>query len=123
MQSRSRFIESVPSEFPALVRSPNAPDVSFGRSDGARLDRVKQLAIENTRQRIAQIESTIGNFGGMVTTLEGAIEFEQNQTGIRDPAHFAYSKSAMSMIQRRDNLNHSIDELKRQLGSAKLELE
>jgi flagellar protein FliJ len=54
----------------------------------------------------------------MANALEGDIQAERDRTGIHDPAHFAYSTSAKALIQRRENLKRSIDELKRQLGDS-----
>jgi hypothetical protein len=73
--------------------------------------------------RLAQIEIMIADLDGTTKALEGAIQAEQDKTGIHNPAHFAYPTSAKAMIQRRDNLIRSIDKLKRQLADAKLALE
>jgi hypothetical protein len=65
----------------------------------------------------------IADFDRMVNTLMSEIQVEQDRTGIHDSAHFAYSTSARAMTQGRDDLNRSIDELRRQLADAKVALE
>jgi hypothetical protein len=113
-------------DFPALARPTPIDPVGrhgWSRRAGERLDRLKQLGIDNTRRHVTQIEGMIADFDRMVNTLMSEIQAEQDRTGIHDSAHFAYSTSARAMTQRRDNLNRSIDELKRQLADAKVALE
>jgi flagellar protein FliJ len=74
---------------------------------------VNRLKLGNNRQRIAQIEAIIADFDKTANELDARIQAEQDRTRIHDPAHFAYSTSATAMIQRRDKLKRSIDELKR----------
>jgi hypothetical protein len=71
------------------------------------------------------MEAVVADFDRTANELEGWIKAEQNRTRIQDPAHFAYSTSAIAMTQRRDALKRSretlmrsIDELKRQLADA-----
>ena len=113
-------------DFPAWARptpSDSAQSYGWNRRAGERLDRLKQLGIDNTRRRVTQIEGMIADFDRMVNTLMREIQAEQDRTGIHNSAHFTYSTSARAMTQRRDNLNRSIDELKRQLADAKVALE
>jgi hypothetical protein len=117
--SSSRVLESIVDEFPALAQP--APDVRTTGRVGERLNRL--LELNSTRMRVAQIEVMIADLDGTANALKGAIHAELKKTGIHDPAHFAYSTSAKAMTQRRDNLNRSIDKLKRQLADAKLALE
>ena len=58
----------------------------------------------------------------MMATLENEIEAEQNRTGIRDPAHFAYSILAKATIVRRDNLKRTVSGLKDELAVTKVKL-
>jgi hypothetical protein len=121
---REFFLDSVLNEFPALARP--AADYSQsparGRSVGERLDRLRQLGIEATRQKVKQIEAMIADLESMARTLDVGIRAEEDQTGVRDAGHFAYSTCARAMTQRRDNLKRSIGELKRQLAGAKAAL-
>jgi hypothetical protein len=117
--SNSRALESIVAGFPALTQpAPHGP--AQGRI-GERFRRL--LEINSARMRIAQIEVMIADLDGSARELEAVIQAEQDKTGIHDPAHFAYSTCAKAMSQRRDNLNRSIDKLKRQLADAKLALE
>jgi hypothetical protein len=117
MQNKAQSVESMPNEFPALARPPSCLNKALARDRrvGERLDRLQRLTLESTRRRVAQIEAAIVDFDKMVNALDCAIQVEEDRTGIRDPAHFAYSISAMAMTQRRDNLKRSIAELKRGL--------
>jgi hypothetical protein len=113
-------------EVPALAQlAPSGANESYGRSlrVGERINRLKDLGIDNTRRRVGQIEVMIAEFDRMVNALTSEIQAEQHRTGIHDSAHFAYSTSARAMTQRRDNLNRSINELKRQLADATVALE
>ena len=82
-----------------------------------RLDRVRGASIENSQR--AQIEAMIVDMERRVLELDTAIETEEQQTGIHQPTHFAYSTIAMAMARRRDNLKQSIDGLRRQLSDAR----
>jgi hypothetical protein len=95
------------------------------RRSVAKVNRARQLEIEDRRQRIALMEATVAGFDRTASELEEWIRVEQNRSGIHDPAHFAYSTSAIAMTLRRDALMRSreiliraIDELKRQLTEA-----
>jgi flagellar FliJ protein len=76
------------------------------------------LQIDMARRQVAQIESMITDFDSTLATLENEIEAEENRTGIRDPAHFAYSILAKATIVRRDNLKRTVTDLKDQLAMA-----
>src|SRR3984893_17042560 len=82
------------------------------RNSGQALIRLKELQIDMARRQGAQIEAMITDLDCMVTTLENEIEAEQNRTGIRDPAHVAYSILAKATILRRDNLKRTVTGLK-----------
>jgi hypothetical protein len=74
------------------------------------------------RRQVAQIEAAIADLDQTVSALEQEIEIEQNRAGIRDPNHFAYSMYAKATIARRDNLKHTIVDLKERLAIAKVSL-
>jgi len=88
------------------------------RDSGQALIRLKELKLDMVRRHVAQIEAMITDLDSMVTTLENEIEAEQNRTGIRDPAHFAYSILAKATIVRRDNLKRTVIGLKDDLNVA-----
>jgi hypothetical protein len=82
------------------------------------LIRLKDLQIDMARRQVAQIEAMITDFDSTLATLENEIEAEENRTGIRDPAHFAYSILAKATIVRRDNLKRTVADLQDQLALA-----
>jgi flagellar protein FliJ len=74
------------------------------------------------RRQVTQIKAMITDFDCTIATLEKEIETEQNRTGIRDPAHFAYSILAKATIVRRDNLKRTVTGLKDDLTVATVRL-
>jgi flagellar FliJ protein len=94
---------------------------SARRSRGTRLSQA-QFQIETARRRVDQIEGMIVGLESVAKSLDDEIRTEENRTGSRDPAHFAYSTYAKATIARRDNLNRSADVLKDMLSEAKAAL-
>jgi hypothetical protein len=86
------------------------------------LIRLKDLQIDMARRQVAQIEAMITDFDCTLATLDNEIEAEENRTGIRDPAHFAYSILAKATIVRRDNLRRTLTGLKDELAVTKVKL-
>jgi hypothetical protein len=126
MRSQSQFCIT------AVLNEVSDPKRSFDYDRRAveRFNRARRIEIDDTRQRIAQMEAIIADFDRTANELEGWIRAEQNRTRIHDPAHFAYSTFAIAMTRRRDALKRSretlmrsIDELKRQLADADASLE
>ncbi|MEX0851840.1 MAG: flagellar export protein FliJ [Bauldia sp.] len=87
------------------------------------LIRLKRFHAEEKRRRVAQIELMIAEFGRMAKELDDQVVAEQERSGIRDAGHFAYPTLAKAAVQRRDNLQASVNELKEQLEVAKAECE
>ena len=83
------------------------------------LIRLKRFQVDERRRRVAQIESMIADFARMVVDLDREIAFEEQRSGISDPAHYAYPTFARAAVARRDNLKRSSGELKEQLDEAK----
>ncbi|HME30670.1 MAG TPA: flagellar export protein FliJ [Pseudolabrys sp.] len=86
------------------------------------LIRLKKFQVDEKRRRVAQIEAMIAEFNRIAGELEREIKVEQDRAGIHDPAHFAYPTYAKAANSRRENLKHSTDELRVQLGDAKAAL-
>jgi flagellar protein FliJ len=61
----------------------------------------------------------IADLNRMASALDREIFAEESRTGIRNPAHFAYSTYARAAIARRDNLKRSADKLRDELNDAK----
>jgi flagellar FliJ protein len=93
-----------------------------GRRARVRLISRKQFQIDTARRRVDQIEAMIADLDRMARSLETEIRAEEDRTGIRDSAHFAYSTCATAATERRDNLNRSADGLKDVLNGAKTAL-
>jgi len=83
------------------------------------LVRLKRFQVDDKRRRASQIEAMIGEFARMAADLDREIAAEEARSGISDPGHFAYSTYARAARSRRDNLQHSADELRGQLEEAK----
>ncbi|HET6377970.1 MAG TPA: flagellar export protein FliJ [Methylocella sp.] len=85
--------------------------------------RLRRFQIDETRRRVAQIESMIAEFSKMARELEREIALEEQRTGISDITHFAYPTYARAARTRRDNLQRSAEELTAQLDEARRFLE
>lgn len=86
------------------------------------LIRSRQFEVEDRRRKLAAIERMISDFNRMADDLDQQIEAEEQRTGVRDSAHFAYSPFAKAAGLRRDNLLTSADDLKAKLEAARLDL-
>ena len=80
--------------------------------------RTKKFQIEDKRRQVGQIEAMIEEFTRMISDLDQEVEAEHRRTGIDDQNHFAYSTFARAAVQRRANLQTSVDDLQSQLTTA-----
>lgn len=85
--------------------------------------RQKRKQIEDKHRQIGQIETTIEEFSRMIADLDLEIEAEHRRTGIDDDKHYAYSTFAHASIQRRQNLQISVDDLQHRLTTAEAALD
>jgi hypothetical protein len=83
--------------------------------------RLKRFEADEKARKVADLEHMIREFEVMASDLDRQIAAEEDRTGIKDPAHFAYSTFAKSASQRRDNLRASADGLKAKLEAAQRE--
>jgi dynactin complex subunit len=83
--------------------------------------RLKRFYVAETARRAGDLETMIREFEMMTTDLDRQILAEEDRTGIRDKLHFAYSTLAKSVIQRRDNIATSIEDLRARLEIARRE--
>ena len=60
----------------------------------------------------------ICEFERMAQELDRDIAAEERRSGMSDPRHFAYPPLAMAARNRRDNLTHSVGELRTQREEA-----
>ena len=87
------------------------------------LVRLKQFQVDEKRRRIAQLQQMIAEFTRMTNELDREIAIEEQRANIDDPNHFAYPTYARAARSRRDNLNHSLSDLREKLGAAERQLE
>ncbi|MBN9266944.1 MAG: flagellar export protein FliJ [Hyphomicrobium sp.] len=80
--------------------------------------KLKRFEAEEKRRKVADIESMIHEFEQMAADLDRQITSEEERTGIRNEAHFAYSTFARAAAQRRDNLRQSVTGLREKLEQA-----
>jgi len=83
------------------------------------LKRVKNFQIQAMRRKMAQIGSTIADFELLDAELAREIKSIEIQSGISDPTNFSYSLIARAVMQRRENLRRSADELRKGLGETR----
>jgi flagellar FliJ protein len=85
--------------------------------------RAKRFEVSEKARKVAQLDGTIRDFEMLATDLSRQIASEEDRTGVRDHAHFAYSTFAKAAAQRRANLLISVEELKLKLAAARLDHE
>ena len=85
--------------------------------------RLKRFEASEKARKVASIETMILDFEHMAADLARQIAAEEERTGVKDPAHFAYSTFAKAARLRRANLLTSIDDLRVKLDAARREHE
>lgn len=80
--------------------------------------KLKRFEADEKQRKVADIEAMIHEFEQMASDLERQITSEEERTGVRNEAHFAYSTFARAAAQRRDNLRASVADLRAKLESA-----
>jgi hypothetical protein len=80
--------------------------------------KLKRFEAEEKRRKVADLESMIHEFEQMAVDLDRQIATEEERTGIRNEAHFAYSTFARAAAQRRNNLRASVADLREKLELA-----
>jgi len=83
--------------------------------------RLKRFEATERARKVASIETMIGDFEHVAADLARQIAAEEERTGIKDPAHFAYSTFAKAANLRRDNLLTSVADLRVKLENARAE--
>src|SRR5215468_2488730 len=81
--------------------------------------RAKRFEVAERARKVASLEGTIRDFELLASELARQIANEEDRTGIRDQAHFAYSTFAKAAAQRRANLLTSVADLQAKLALAK----
>ena len=85
--------------------------------------RLKRFEAAEKARKVASMETMVLDLEQVAADLARQIAAEEERTGIKDPAHFAYSTFAKAAGQRRANLLTSVADLKAKLDSAKREHE
>ncbi len=83
--------------------------------------RLKRFEASEKARKVASIETMILDFEHMAVDLSRQIAAEEERTGVRDPAHFAYSTFAKAAALRRANLLTSVADLRVKLDAARQE--
>src|SRR3990167_4032527 len=86
------------------------------------LIRLHKFQVDEKRRKVAELELMLAEFRQRERDLEAQVQEEQKKAGISDVAHFAYPMFAKSVIRRRQNILTSIEDIERQLDTAKEEL-
>lgn len=102
---------------------PNRPIVPSGvggvmksRDSGLK---IKRFEVSEKARKIGDLELMIRDFEQMASDLDRQIMAEEERTGVKDQAHFAYSTFAKSAVVRKDKLAASVDGLRAQLADAR----
>ena len=85
--------------------------------------RLKRVDAGEKARKVSSLETMILDLEHIAADLARQISAEEERTGIRDAAHFAYSTFAKAASQRRANLLTSITDLKVKLDGARREYE
>jgi flagellar FliJ protein len=85
--------------------------------------RAKRFDASEKARKVASLEGMIREFEIMISDLTRQIGAEEESTGIRDAAHFAYSTFAKAAAVRRANLMTSLGDLKAKLDAARRDYE
>ena len=83
--------------------------------------RLKRFEATERARKVASIETMINDFEHIAVDLARQIAAEEERTGIKDPAHFAYSTFAKAAGLRRANLLTSVADLRVKLEAARAE--
>lgn len=83
--------------------------------------RVKRFETAEKARKVSLLEAMIQDFEVMAVDLARQIAAEEDRTGIKDPAHFAYSTFAKAATVRRANLLASVEGLRSKLEAARRE--
>lgn len=74
---------------------------------------VNTVAVQQRRRTLTRLELTIRELSFVAAELDQQIAIEERKSGITDPNHFAYPTFAKAAAHRRENLLHTIEDLKR----------
>ena len=85
--------------------------------------RSKRIEVSEKARKVASLEAMVIDLEHMALELSRQISAEEERTGVKSPAHIAYSTLAKATALRRNNLLNSAADLRAKLDIARRELE
>src|SRR2546430_17537880 len=85
--------------------------------------RAKRSDVTAKARKVASLEAMVIDFEYMALELARQISAEEERTGLKNPAHVAYSTLAKATTLRRTKLLNSAADLRAKLDMARRELE
>lgn len=76
--------------------------------------RLNRFRVEDCRRQVADMDLMIQDLMRKHDDLDAHIKFEEQRTGVTDPASVNYSMAAKSVRSRRDNILKTVGELRDQ---------
>jgi flagellar FliJ protein len=89
----------------------------------APLIRLARFKVEELQKQMAEIERARASIGGQIARLEQSVPEEQAVAAEDKDGYLAYGSYARSVIQRKDNLRASLDEVAGQADALRSRLE
>lgn len=89
----------------------------------APLIRLARFKVEELQKQMAEIERARASIGGQISRLEQSVPEEQAVASEDKDGYLAYGSYARSVIQRKDNLRASLDEVAGQADALRVRLE
>jgi flagellar export protein FliJ len=80
--------------------------------------RLHRFRVDEKRRQVSDIETMMADFRRKQDDLDQQIAYEEQKSGVSDPAHFNYSMTAKSIRKRRENLLATVGDLQTQLDAA-----
>ncbi len=89
----------------------------------APLIRLARFKVEELQKQMAEIERARASIGGQIARLEQSVPEEQAVAAEDKDGYLAYGSYARSVIQRKENLRASLDEVAGQADALRTRLE
>lgn len=89
----------------------------------APLIRLARFKVEELQKQMAEIERARASIGGQIARLEQSVPEEQAVASEDKDGYLAYGSYARSVIQRKDNLRASLDDVAGQADALRSRLE
>jgi len=76
--------------------------------------RLNRFKVEDCRRQVSDMDMMISDLMRKHDDLDAHVKFEEQRTGVSDPANVNYSMAAKSVRGRRDNILRTVAELRDQ---------